>query len=246
MIFEHITDVVGESLPQQDEGLDSAHRQADAHVINTHPMITRGKSGTVKPELHVYNATNIPFDPANVHVAMRIKPEILIPLLENQKVVGCRWLFKVEKKANGTVDRYKVQLVAKEYAQKAGFDYHDTFSPVAETCTVHTLIALAFNHQWQLRQGDVNNAFLNVELLEEVYMTQPPRFEQYDDTGNSLIVFHTIDEVIRDLNQEFSLKNLGELNYFLGIEVHRQVTTLHLSQKKYITELLQKAEPKSS
>ncbi|KAG8490438.1 hypothetical protein CXB51_013629 [Gossypium anomalum] len=155
-------------------------------------MITRGKSGTVKPELHVYNATNIP--------------------VENQKVVGCRWLFKVEKKANGTVDRYKVQLVAKGYAQKAGFDYEDTFSPVVETCTVHTLIALAFNHQWQLRQVDVNNAFLNGELLEE----------------------------------EFSLKNLGELNYFLGIEVHRQVTALHLSQKKYITELLQKAEPKSS
>ncbi|XP_016681071.1 uncharacterized mitochondrial protein AtMg00820-like [Gossypium hirsutum] len=157
MIFEHITDVVGDSLPQQDEDLDSAHRQADAHDINTHPMITRGKSGTVKLELHVYNATNIPFGPANVHVAMRylqwqqaIHAELdalqknktwdLIPLLENQRVVGCRWLFKVDKKANGTVDRYKVQLVAKGYAQEAGFGYQDTFSPVAETCTVHSLL----------------------------------------------------------------------------------------------------------
>lgn len=61
--------------------------------------------------------------------------------------------------------------MAKGYAQKAGFDYQDTFSPVAEACTVPTLIALAFNHQWQLRQVDINNACLNGELLEEVHAT---------------------------------------------------------------------------
>ena len=98
----------------------------------------------------------------------------LVSLPGGKRIVGCRWIFTVKLNPNGVIDRYKARLVTKEYTQKYGIDYGDTFAPVAKINTIRVIISIAANQEWPLRQFDVKNAFLNGTLNEEIYMDPPP------------------------------------------------------------------------
>lgn len=75
----------------------------------------------------------------------------LCPLPASRKLVGCKWLFRIKWKSDGTVDRYKARLVAKGFSQHAGSDFHATFSPVVRAATVRIMLAVAVMNGWQLR-----------------------------------------------------------------------------------------------
>jgi uncharacterized beta-barrel protein YwiB (DUF1934 family) len=90
--------------------------------------------------------------------------------------VGYKWVFKKKLRLDGTIDKYKARLVAKGYTQKKGEDFFDTYSPVTRLTTIHVLLPLADSHCLLIHQMDVKTSFLNGELKEEIYMTQPDRF----------------------------------------------------------------------
>ncbi|CAN6447769.1 unnamed protein product [Victoria cruziana] len=100
----------------------------------------------------------------------------IVDLPLGKKSIGCRWIFKVKTKSDGTLERFKARLVVKGYAQEYGLDYDETFAPVATMTSIRTLISVASIKKWPIFQMDVKNAFLNSVLKEEVFMDAPPGF----------------------------------------------------------------------
>ncbi|RVW31814.1 Retrovirus-related Pol polyprotein from transposon TNT 1-94 [Vitis vinifera] len=222
----------------------------------------------------------------------------LTSLPPSKKPIGCRWVYKIKRHSDGTIERFKARLVAKGYTQLEGIDYHDTFSPTAKMITVRCLLALAAAQNWSLHQLDVNNAFLHGDLHEEIYMSPPPGLRRQgenlvchlhkslyglkqasrqwfakfstaiqaagfvqskadyslftcrkgksftalliyvDDiliTGNDVNVIVALKQF---LHSHFRIKDLGDLKYFLGIEVSRSKKGISISQRKYTSEIL--------
>jgi hypothetical protein len=95
----------------------------------------------------------------------------------NQNVVGTKWVFRSKQDEHGVVTRNKAQLVAKGYSQVGGLDFGETYAPVARLKSINILLAYATYHDFKLYQMDVKSAFLNGPIKEEVYVEQPPVFE---------------------------------------------------------------------
>jgi len=235
------------------------------------------------------------------HALMENKTWHLVPPQKGRNIIDCKWVYKIKRKADGTIDRYKARLVAKGFKQRYGIDYEDTFSPVVKATTIRTVLSIAISSGWSLRQLDVQNAFLRGILEEEVYMKQPPGYEKHSmsqyvckldkalyglkhaprawysrlsqklqdigfqaskaDTSlffykkghvtiflliyvDDIIVTSSspdaVDALIQDLKKDFALKDLGDLHYFLGIEVKKVPDGILLSQGKYTSDIIKR------
>jgi len=100
----------------------------------------------------------------------------LVPFDGIQKLVDCKWVYKTKFKADGSILKHKARLVAKSFQQVTGVDYTETFSPVVKPTTIHIILRIAVTFNWDVKQLDVNNAFLNGYLQEDVFMKQPEGF----------------------------------------------------------------------
>jgi hypothetical protein len=95
----------------------------------------------------------------------------------NQNVVGTKWVFCNKQDEHGVVTRNKARLVAKGYSEVEGLEFDETYAPVARLESIRILLAYATYHGFKLYQMDVKSAFLNGPIKEEVYVEQPPGFE---------------------------------------------------------------------
>lgn len=101
----------------------------------------------------------------------------LVPKPCQKNIIGTKWVFRNKLNEKGEVTRNKARLVAQGYSQQEGIDYTETFAPVARLEAIRLLLSYAINHDIILYQMDVKSAFLNGVIEEEVYVKQPPGFE---------------------------------------------------------------------
>ncbi|CAJ2642238.1 unnamed protein product [Trifolium pratense] len=225
----------------------------------------------------------------------------LVPKPSHNNIIGTKWVFRNKLNEQGEVVRNKARLVAQGYSQQEGIDYTETFAPVARLEAIRLLLSYAVNHGITLYQMDVKSAFLNGFISEEVYVKQPPGFEDvsnpehvfklkkslyglkqaprawYDRLSNFLlekgfekgkvdctlfrkttkedilIIQIYVDDIIfgstnaslcknfsKIMQDEFEMSMMGELKFFLGIQINQKKEGTYVHQSKYTKELLKK------
>ncbi|GKV30776.1 hypothetical protein SLEP1_g39556 [Rubroshorea leprosula] len=225
----------------------------------------------------------------------------LVPCPSDHPIIGTKWVFRNKLDENGHVVRNKARLVAKGYSQEEGIDYDETYAPVARLESIHMLCAFACHMNMKLFQMDVKSAFLNGFIKEEVYVEQPPGFEdpyfpdhvfklskalyglkqaprawyerlsgfliekgfsrgRVDTTlfikhheKDFLIVQIYVDDIIfgatnellcenfsKLVQGEFEMSMMGELNFFLGLQIKQSNEEIFINQTMYTKELLKK------
>jgi hypothetical protein len=284
---------------------------------------TRLQHGIRKPKVYIdgtihYGVFSVSGEPQYHHEALNnqrwknamdsefgalLKNQIwhLVPPKSGVNAIDCKWIYMMKKKSDGSIDRYKAQLVVKGFKQCYEIDDEDTFSPIVKEATIQIVLSITISKGWSLRKLDVQNVFLHGVLEEVVHMKQPPGYEDKQhpnyvcrldkaiyglkqaprawysilsskfqmlgfvpskgDTSLfflsnkhvSMYVLIYIDDIIvssssqgatdallKNLERDFALKDLGELHYFLGIEVTKTKEGILLTQQKYATELLKR------
>jgi Reverse transcriptase (RNA-dependent DNA polymerase) len=115
-------------------------------------------------------------------------------------LVGCKWVFRLKRKADGSIDKYKACLVVRGFTQIYGINYYDTYFPVACLASFRLILAIAACKNWEIEAFDFNSAYFNGKLNvdEEIYMQELPGYET--ETG---------DKVKRLLKALYGLKQAG-------------------------------------
>lgn len=225
----------------------------------------------------------------------------LTQLPSGKKVIDLKWVFKLKKDTKGEIIKHKARIVAKGYVQQHGVDFEDIFAPVTRLETVRLLLALSAKHGWIVHHLDVKSAFLNGDLKEEVYVSQPEGYEKpgqehlvyklrkalyglrqaprawyaklkkclesmglvrcpYEyavytkrEAGEALIVAVYVDDLLvtgtkesviksfkEQMAEHFEMSDLGQLSYYLGLEVNQQKDFVELKQEAYAKKVLEK------
>ncbi|GKF05993.1 retrovirus-related pol polyprotein from transposon TNT 1-94 [Tanacetum coccineum] len=192
----------------------------------------------------------------------------LVPRPEGKNVIALKWLCKNKCDADNIVVWNKTCLVAKGYKQEEGIDFEESFAPVARLEAVRMFIAFAAHMNITIFQMDVKMAFLNGPLKEEVYVSQPEGFidsefpnhvyrlkkalyglkqapRAWYDKLSSFLIEHGFNKDFSKrfanlMKNNFEMSMIGELKFFLGLQVHQSPRGIFISQSQYAIELLKK------
>ncbi|GJR07358.1 retrovirus-related pol polyprotein from transposon TNT 1-94 [Tanacetum coccineum] len=182
----------------------------------------------------------------------------LVPLPISQSVIGTKWVFRNKLDENGIVSRNKARLVAQGYNQQECIDYDETYAPVARLESIRILLAIACANDFKLYQMDVKSAFLNGFINEEAYVAQPLGMVDNilftkKSKSRLMIVQIYVDDIIfgstsqtlcddfaKIMHNEFEMSMMGELNFFLGLQIKQMADERFFNQSKYIKEMLKK------
>ncbi|XP_071685432.1 uncharacterized protein [Lolium perenne] len=185
-----LSDDTSPELPQQklnrpmtrlQRGIRQPKQRSDGTVAWTSICLAHATERAASEPRNLQDALGTPHwkDAMDIEYSALIKNDTwqLVPPSTGVNVIDSKWVFKVKHNSDGSIERYKARLVAKGFRQRYGQDYEKTFSPVVKPTTIRLLLSLAVSRGWHLRQLDIQNAFLNGVLEEEVFMRQPPGFE---------------------------------------------------------------------
>nr|GEX28418.1 putative ribonuclease H-like domain-containing protein [Tanacetum cinerariifolium] len=159
----------------------------------------------------------------------------LVDCLKGVRPIGTKWVLKNKKDERGIVIRNKARLVAQGHTQKEEIDYDEVFAPIARIETIRLFLAYASFMGFTVYQIDVKSAFLYGTIDEEVYVMQPLGFQDPDYPAKVYKVEKAIEfEAL--MHEKFQMSAMGELNFFLGLQVLQKEDGIFLSQDKIETK----------
>ncbi|GJT10583.1 putative ribonuclease H-like domain-containing protein [Tanacetum coccineum] len=141
-----------------------------------------------------------------------------------------------KKYERGIVIRNKARLVAHGYTQEEGIDYDEVFAPIARIKAIRLFLFYASFMGFMVYQMDVKIAFLYGQIEEEVYVCQPPGFEDPDNPNK----VYKVVKALYGLHQAPRACSMGELTFFLGLQVKQKEDVIFISQDKYVADILRK------
>ena len=133
----------------------------------------------------------------------------LEPLPDGRKTIGSKLVHKTKYRADGSFDKDKSRLVALGFLERAGIDFHATYSPMASLTAVRLVLSLAVHNSLPIYHADVPQAFLRADLDTEVYLTLPKGINIYDETDTSRSTWNGF--VLRLLRSLYGLKQAPQL-----------------------------------
>ncbi|KAG3030404.1 hypothetical protein PC121_g24500 [Phytophthora cactorum] len=173
---------------------DKEEKSGDQDEESTPPVFWRASANAVEAAVDLSEPSTFQEavnGPDQVHWRKTIRAELKLMRLRGvfraaklpngQHAIGIKWVFKIKRKADGSIEKYKARLVAKGFKQKYGIDYTETFSPVVKYVTLRMVIALVKYFGWPLDQLDVVTAFLYGVMKEVVYCVLRVWNETFDE-----------------------------------------------------------------
>ncbi|GJX69708.1 putative ribonuclease H-like domain-containing protein [Tanacetum coccineum] len=173
----------------------------------------------------------------------------LVPLPDGKIAIRTKWILKNKRDARGIVVRNKARLVAQGHRQEEGIDYNEVFASVARIEAIRLFLAFASHIGFLVYQMDMKSAFFYGEIDEEVYVTQPKGFEDPHFPKHVYKKRSTkkawCDEFEVLMKREFEMSAMGELTFFLGLQVKQKTDGIFISQDKYVQDMLKKFDMES-
>ncbi|GJU74722.1 putative ribonuclease H-like domain-containing protein, partial [Tanacetum coccineum] len=177
----------------------------------------------------------------------------LVDLPKGKHAIGTKWFYRNKKDKRGIVVRNKAKLVAQGYTQEKGIDYDEVLAPVARIDAIRLFLAYALFMGFILYQMDVKSAFLYGTIEEKVRGTIDKTLFIKKDKGDILLVKVYVDDIIfgstkkslcvefeQMMHKRFQMSSMGELTFFLGLQVKQKDDEIFICQDKYMADILKK------
>ncbi|GJR73656.1 retrovirus-related pol polyprotein from transposon TNT 1-94 [Tanacetum coccineum] len=193
------------------------------HLLKGHPRIT--KELQTSNDRTIMGSIPMPMQEEN-HEFERLQVWELVPCPDKVLLIKLKWIYKVKTDEFGRVLKNKARLVAQGFRQEEGIDFEESFAPVARIEAIRIFIANAAHKNMTIYQMDVKTAFLNGELKEEVYISQPEGFVDQDNPSH--------------MTTKFKMSMMGQMSFFLGLQISQSPRGIFINQSKYASEIVKK------
>nr|GEV99389.1 hypothetical protein [Tanacetum cinerariifolium] len=180
------------------------------------------------------------------------KVRVLVHLPKGKRAICSKWVFRNKKDERGIVIRNQARLVTQGHTQEEGIDYEEVFAPIARIEAIRLFLAYASFMGFMVYQIDVKSAFLYGTIKEERGKIDQTLFIK-KQKGDILLVQGYVDDIIfgstnKDLckafwklmKDKFQMSSIGELTFFLGLQVKQKKDGIFISHDKYVAEILRK------
>nr|GEV46351.1 retrovirus-related Pol polyprotein from transposon TNT 1-94 [Tanacetum cinerariifolium] len=171
----------------------------------------------------------------------RLDVWVLVPAPDNISPLTLKWLFKNKHDEEQTVIQNKSRLVVRGYRQEEGIDFKESFASVAMIEAIRIFLAYAAHKSFSVFQLDVKTTFLHGSLKEDVYVCQPEGFIGADHPSH----VYKLKKALYGLKQapracRFKMSMIGEMMFFLGLQVNQSPRSIFINESKYVLEILNK------